>query len=102
MGCWGRYLGRRRSKSDGRKLYNEEHHDFYSPYKWMRMTWIVCGIYGGEKCIQSLSCKTERKRPLGRPSFRWDDNTKFYLKEVDGRVQTEFVWLRIGTCGRAL
>jgi len=37
---------------------------------------------------------------MGRPQFRWDYNSKFYLKEVDGRVQTGFVWLRTGTCGR--
>ena len=59
-------------------------------------------MWGTEKCIQSLLCKTKRKRPLGRPRFRWDDDTKFYLKEVDGRVQSGFVWLRIGTYGRAL
>jgi len=26
--------------------------------------------------------KSERKRPLGRPRYRWEDNIKMYLLEV--------------------
>jgi hypothetical protein len=26
--------------------------------------------------------KTERKIPLGRPSRRWEDNIKMYLREI--------------------
>jgi hypothetical protein len=29
--------------------------------------------------------KPERKRPLGRPSHRWEDNIKMDLQEVGGR-----------------
>jgi len=63
----------------------------------------VCVANMGEKemCTEFV-VETKRKRPLGRLRFRWDDNSKFYLKEVDGRVQSGFVWLRRGTCGRAL
>jgi len=28
--------------------------------------------------------KPERKRPLGRPRRRWEDNIKMYLQEVGG------------------
>ena len=27
--------------------------------------------------------KTEEKRPLGRPRFRWEDNIKMELQEVE-------------------
>jgi hypothetical protein len=37
--------------------------------------------------------KPERKRPLGRPRRRWEDNIKRDLQEVGGD------WLRIETGG---
>ena len=47
--------------------------------------------------------KPERKRPLGRPRRRWEDNTKVDFQEVEcvcgGGVWTGSVWLRIGTGG---
>ena len=43
--------------------------------------------------------KPERKRPLGRPRLRWEDNIKMDLQvEVYG-VWTGSMWLRIGTDG---
>jgi hypothetical protein len=30
--------------------------------------------------------KPERKKPLGRPRHRWEDNIKIYLQEVGCRV----------------
>ena len=46
-------MGPRRSKSGGRKLYNEELHDYYSAYicviKWTRITWAVFVAYMGEE-----------------------------------------------------
>jgi len=27
--------------------------------------------------------KTERRKPLGRPTSRWEDNTKMDIREVD-------------------
>jgi len=39
--------------------------------------------YGGEeRCVQELVWKPERKRPLGRPKRRWEDNIKMDLQEV--------------------
>ena len=43
--------------------------------------------------------KRERKRPLGRPRRRWEDNIKIDLQEVGGVVGTGWSWLRIGTDG---
>jgi len=40
--------------------------------------------------------KPERKRPLGRPRRRWEDNIRMHLKELG------FIWLRIGTGGGLL
>ena len=43
----------------------------------------ACSAYGGEeRCIQDLVEKPEGKRPLGRPSRRWDNNIKMDLQEV--------------------
>jgi hypothetical protein len=36
-----------------------------------------------EKCIQGLVEKPEGKRPLGRPTCRWNDNIKMDLAEVE-------------------
>jgi hypothetical protein len=41
--------------------------------------------------------KPERKRPLGRPRRRWEDNIKMDLQEVGVGVWTGSSWLRIGT-----
>jgi hypothetical protein len=38
-----------------------------------KMDW-ECSIYGNEKCIKILDGKPEGKRPIGRPTFRWEDN----------------------------
>jgi hypothetical protein len=44
--------------------------------------------------------KPEGKRPLGRPTRRWEDNIKMDLQEVGGGVmETGWSWLRIGTGG---
>ena len=42
-----------------------------------------CSTYGGsQNCIQIFSEKLEGKRPLGRPTRRWEDNIKMDLREV--------------------
>jgi hypothetical protein len=40
--------------------------------------------------------KPEGKRPLGRPWYKWEDNIKMDLQEVEFGVMD---WLRIGTGG---
>jgi hypothetical protein len=43
--------------------------------------------------------KPEGKRPLGRPSRRWEDNNEMDLQEVGWGVWTGSSWLRTGTGG---
>jgi hypothetical protein len=42
--------------------------------------------------------KPERKKPLGRPKCRCEDNIRVNLEEIGlGRVWAGYIWLRIGT-----
>jgi hypothetical protein len=43
--------------------------------------------------------KPEGKRPVGRPSHKWDYNIKMGLQEVGLGAWTRLIWLRIGTDG---
>jgi len=43
--------------------------------------------------------KYEGGKLLERPMDRWNNNVKVYLKEVEVRARTGFVWLRVGTSG---
>jgi len=73
-----------------RKLNNEELNDLYcSPnivrvMKSRRMSWAGHVARMGERrCVyRVLVGKRERKRPLGRPRRRWEDNIKMNLQEV--------------------
>jgi hypothetical protein len=43
----------------------------------------ACGTYGeGRGVYRVLVVKPERKRPLGRPRRRWEDNVRTNLQEV--------------------
>jgi len=46
--------------------------------------------------------KPEKKRPLGRPRCKWEDNIEMDLQEVGCGAWTRSMWLRIGTGGRHL
>jgi hypothetical protein len=67
-----------------RKLHNEELNDKYSSpnivrvVKPRRMRWAWHAALMGE--IRGVY--RERKRPLGRPWRRWEDNIKMDLQEV--------------------
>jgi hypothetical protein len=39
-------------------------------------------VWGGKRCIRVLVGKPERRRPLGRPRRRWEENIKMDLREV--------------------
>jgi 3-oxoacyl-ACP reductase-like protein len=73
-----------------RKLHNEELHDLYSSpnivrvIKSRRMRWAGNIARLGEKrdVYMVLVGKSERKRPLGRPRCRWEDNIKMDLQEA--------------------
>jgi hypothetical protein len=75
-----------------RKLHNEELNDLYSSpnivwvVKLRRMRWAGHVARMGEDrgVHRVLVGKPERKRPLGRPRHRWEDNIKMDLQEVGG------------------
>jgi hypothetical protein len=75
-----------------RKLHNEELSDLYSlpnivrVVKSRRMRWAgyVARIGEGRGVHGVLVGKPEGKRPLGRPTRRWEDNIKMDLQEVGG------------------
>jgi hypothetical protein len=46
---------------------------------------------------RSLVGKPERRRPLGRPRRRWEDNIKIDIREFGWGAWTGSIWLRIGT-----
>jgi hypothetical protein len=72
------------------KLHNEELHNLYfSPsiiriIKSRRMRWTGHVARMGEKrnAYRILVGKPQRKRPLGRPRRRWDDNIKIDLRVI--------------------
>jgi hypothetical protein len=73
-------------------LINEELSDLYSlptivrVVKSRRMSWEghVASMGEGRRVHRVLVGKPERKRPLGRPRRRWEDNIKMGLQEVGG------------------
>jgi len=89
-----RVFGRKRDEVTGewRKLHNEELGDLYSlpnivlMVNSRRMRWGVhVARMGQERGVcRVLVGKPEGKRPLGRPSRRWEDNIKMDLQEVEG------------------
>jgi hypothetical protein len=43
----------------------------------------ACNIWGEKRNVCSLvGEKPEGKRPLGKPSHKWEDNTKMNLREI--------------------
>jgi len=48
----------------------------------MRWTGHVARIVEGRGVHTVLLGKSERRRPLGRPGLRWEDNIKMELREV--------------------
>jgi hypothetical protein len=74
--------------------------------KSRRMRWAGYVSRMGEKRNASriLVGKPEGKKPLGRPTRRWVDNTKMDLREIgwDGVEWIGWIWLRIGTSGGIL
>ena len=73
-----------------RKLHNEELKGLYSSpnivrvIKSRRMRWArhVARIGEGRGVYRVLVGKPERKRPLGRPRRRWENNIRMDLQEV--------------------
>jgi hypothetical protein len=62
----------------------------------------ACSTNGEKRtAYRILVGKPEGKRPLGRPRRMWVDNIKMNLRE-DEMEWIGWIWLRIGTSGRAL
>jgi hypothetical protein len=87
-----------------RRLHNEELHILYdSPnfiraIKSRRVRWVGHVTHMGEEKI--LVGKPERKRLLGRPSRRWEDNIIMDHTEIGWEAVIGCIWIRIGTSGK--
>ena len=85
-----RIFGRKRDKVTGewRRLQNEELNDLYCLPNIIRvirsrgMRWVgrVACMGARRDVYRILVGKPEGKRPLGRPSHRWEDNIKMDLQ----------------------
>jgi hypothetical protein len=72
------------------KLHNEELNDLYCSsniigyFKSRIIRWAGHVAFIGERrgVYRVLVGRRERKRPLGRPRCRWEDNIKMDLQEV--------------------
>jgi hypothetical protein len=79
-----------RKTDHGKKLRNDELHSLYCSgnivrvIKSRRMRWAghVARIGGGEGCLECFGWEARRKRPLGIPRSRWEDNIKIDLREI--------------------
>jgi hypothetical protein len=75
---------------DGRKLRNEELHNWYSSRsinrviksRWMRWAGHVARMGEKRNAYRILVGKPEGKRPLGRPRRRWVDNIKMVIRDL--------------------
>jgi hypothetical protein len=74
---------------DWRRLHHEELHNLYVSQNIIRVIDLRGEIGGtcssmGEiiNAYKILVCKSERKRPLGRPRRRWEDNMRMTLREI--------------------
>jgi hypothetical protein len=87
-----RIFGPKRDEVTGewRRLHNEERNDLYSSpniiwfIKSRRMRWAgyVERMGEGRGAYRILVGRPERKRPLGRPRHRWEDNIKMDFQAV--------------------
>jgi hypothetical protein len=73
-----------------RKLHHEELHGLYSSPSIFRLIkartirWVghVAGMGEVRGAYNVLVGKPERRRPLGRPRRRWEDNIEMDLREI--------------------
>jgi hypothetical protein len=73
-----------------RKLHNDELHSLYSSpnivrmIKSRRLRWAgrVARTGEGRGVYRVLVGRSEGKRPLGRPRYRWEDNIEMDLGEI--------------------
>jgi hypothetical protein len=92
------------------RLYNEELYALYSllniilMIKSRRLKWAGNMARMGERigAYRALVGKPERRRPLGRPRHKWEDNIKMDLRQMGWGTWTGSILLRIGTGGGLL
>jgi hypothetical protein len=87
-----RIFGPKRDEATGewRRLHNEKLNSLYSSpniirvNKSRRIRWAghVAGIGEKNGAYRILVGRPEGRRPLGRPTHRWEDNMKMDLQEV--------------------
>jgi hypothetical protein len=104
-----RIFGPKRDEVTGkwRKLHNGELHYLYSSSdiirqiksRRMRLAGHVARMGEGRNVYRVLVGKPEGKRPLERPTCRWEDGLK---RDLRGISWSGFTWLRIGIVGRLL
>jgi hypothetical protein len=85
---------KREEDGSWRKLHNDELHSLYSSpnivrmikSRWMKWAGHVALMGEGRGVYRVFVGRPEGKRPLGRPSRRWEDNIKMDLREmgIDG------------------
>jgi hypothetical protein len=93
-----------------RKLHNDELHSLYSSsnivrvIKSRRIRWAghVARMGEGRGVYRVLVGRPKGKKPLGRPSRRWENNIKMDLMEIGIDGATGFSWLRTGSSGGIL
>jgi hypothetical protein len=83
--CRGGYLDLKGRKTSWRKLHNEEFHSPYSSPNIVRVIrWAghVARMGEGRGVFRALVGRHEGKRPLERPSRRWEDSIKLDLRKI--------------------
>ncbi|KAJ4431289.1 hypothetical protein ANN_19886 [Periplaneta americana] len=102
-------FGAKRDEVTGewRKLHNAELHALYSSpdiirnIKSGRLKWAehIARMDESRNAYRVLVGRPEKKRPLGRPRRRWEDNIKMDLREVGYDDKNGLILLRIVTDG---
>jgi hypothetical protein len=93
-----------------RKLHNHELHSLYSSpnivrvIKSRRKRWAVhvACMGKGRGVYRVLVGRPKRKRPLGRPRHRWEDNIKMYLREIGINGANRIQLTQLGSSGGLL
>jgi hypothetical protein len=91
-------------------MHNDELHDLYSSpnvvrvIKSRRMRWAGHVARMGEETgvYRVLVGRSEGKRPLGRPRYRWRITLSWALGRYESMWRTGFSCLRIGSSGGLL
>ena len=85
------FWAKRDESGEWRRLHNEELHSLYrSPnivrvIQSRRLRWAVhvARLEVDRSAFKILNGKPIRKRPLGRPRRRWEDNIRIDLEEIN-------------------